>query len=694
MHTVECSGEITKVVVHARGAVVTRLVTLPEPVNGEAYCTLEPISDLFREGSVRVRLTEGAGQIVAVKSRIVRPRPDAREGESVQRQWELFHSLQDLQRQINVLRRRHRALTDLRPGPGKTKHLKKTGPRATVQGAITLLNTTSRQATALATTITELDARYVELQREQDRLQVEAVQSSDEERDGDSRRRQEITVHITGAEDLRTFEVIYTVDDARWWPTYSVYLDSEAQTVRLELEAMIVQRTRSDWKGVELSLSTSELERDARLPRLASLRLGRATPAPPSGYRPPPEDLPRLFAAYDADRRRLLDGPTPTPPSSPAPRAQRPSPSPAAFGAAFDDAPIDVGTTTGSFEAVAKESAAPMEAPTPRPAAAPMPPPAAAPAQKKLARSRSAMTPGGAPPMKRKAQAAPKRAPAEIEPSEGWLNFDRLRLASPLSQDPSHHSTALRGKLYRMRDDLHSPSAPLISGAARPPGLTDPLISRGHFDYRYDGEGRYEIPSDGRLHRVRLSTVEGTARWLWRSVPRIEPTVYREVSLTNPLDAALLEGQARIFVDGEFASLSSLEKVDQGGTIRLGLGVEDRIQVRRNTRFDEEGKGFLKGRRALDHEVQISLRSGLGHPVTIDVLDRLPVTDDEHVDVELLKESLKSKPFDQEELGHPIRGGRRWSVTLSAGATEEIHFTYRIQIRAKDELIGGNRRES
>ena len=48
--------------------------------------------------------------------------------------------------------------------------------------------------------------------------------------------------------------------------------------------------------------------------------------------------------------------------------------------------------------------------------------------------------------------------------------------------------------------------------------------------------------------------------------------------------------------------------------------------------------------------------------------------------------------YTQEETGR-IKGGRRWRVTLAAGESKKIFWTYSLKIDAKNEVVGGNRRE-
>ncbi|HTN87956.1 MAG TPA: DUF4139 domain-containing protein, partial [Sorangium sp.] len=145
--------------------------------------------------------------------------------------------------------------------------------------------------------------------------------------------------------------------------------------------------------------------------------------------------------------------------------------------------------------------------------------------------------------------------------------------------------------------------------------------------------------------------------------------------------------------DGALAAQSALGHVDRGGVLRVGLGVEERIRVARNARVDESSAGLLGGSLAVEHAVTIDLASSLGVGVEVEVLDRIPVTDDKDVEIKLLSSQPKAETYTQEELGEPVRGGLRWRVPLAPGGKASVAFTYRVVFSSKSEVVGGNRRE-
>jgi len=202
-----------------------------------------------------------------------------------------------------------------------------------------------------------------------------------------------------------------------------------------------------------------------------------------------------------------------------------------------------------------------------------------------------------------------------------------------------------------------------------------------------------EIPSDGRSHRIRVAHGDGFSTQRCRTVPREAPEVYRELSLKNPFPWAILDGPADVYVDGGLVATTSLGRLDCGGESRVGLGVEERIKVVRNVRVEEEALGLLGGTTAVNHFVSIEVASSLGRKVLVEVLDRLPCTDDKDIEIKMQQARPSSKQYTQEENGSPVRGGMIWSLEIPPGGKETIEYKYRITLSSKSELVGGNRRD-
>jgi len=74
----------------------------------------------------------------------------------------------------------------------------------------------------------------------------------------------------------------------------------------------------------------------------------------------------------------------------------------------------------------------------------------------------------------------------------------------------------------------------------------------------------------------------------------------------------------------------------------------------------------------------------------------VPVTDDKDVEIKLTYSRPEHTRYTQVasgERGDPLRRGLRFTVDVPAGDKARIELGYRVTLPARNEIVGGNRRE-
>lgn len=734
MSPITLTSRIHRVVVHARGAVVTRAVTLPSPLSTDACEIVVPgITPLAEPATFRA-IAKGSRQIVSALARFVVPEGPAKVGTATQRV-----QLADAQRvalcdeRAHVTGRRNQ-LAGINFDLGLERRFQKTNARTKIADALAMTRLVQDELATLDTRIGKLDRDIQKAERAVEAARIAEMQARSAERAGLSRPTLACHVRLApGQTPLEALEIEYIVLAARFWPTYKAWLTKGATHVRLELDALVVQDTAEDWTNVELSLSTADLVHDARLPELPSLRFGRAAPPQKRGYRPPPPGLETMFEAYDNEMKKMVSTVTvdalraaPPPPSA-APRqagpmnmpppgfgppgtmqtltgGYAPRPAMADLDDDYDEGMVAQGRPKGRMPTATRAGTISPEDSRAYSLSVPMPRPAAAPPAKKKAAPPPPQgafgggAPGGPPPAPGSFQAFAEASEeaklaselvGPMEPDDAWLDFDSLTL--PGGDRPR------RGKLTRLPDDAVRAEAlrakQNIESMSSPARTKDPYIYRGLFDYRYEAVGRGDVPSNGRPQRVHVQANEGPAKPRFRTVPRESADVFREALIENPLGAPLCAGPVDVFLDGALVTTTEATAVDRGGSFVVGLGVEDRIRIARNARVEESSAGLLGGSTHVDHHVTIDITSSLGMPIHIEVLERIPVTDDKDVNIKITSAEPEPEVYDQSDIGAPVRGGRRFRIEVAAGGKAKVAYGYRVKLPAKSEIVGGNRRE-
>jgi hypothetical protein len=550
--------------------------------------------------------------------------------------------------------------------------------------------------------------------------------------------------------------VEYRVPGARWLPSYVVRVLPGRERAEVQLRALVRQRTGEDWEGIALSVSSADAQGWCPLPVLPARRIGRRQEPPATGWRRPPAGAEALYADYDqALGRGQADGGVEAMLAGITPELIALVPAQVAHDyrllpvllkdgeltlavedqgnvAAIDD--IKFMLNVKAVKAVVC-SPAQMEAgllrhygpaPAKQPgndafmclsagealeSAAECPPtpddrrmrqsPRVFAAKPAFAAARLASTAPAAcvPPPPPPAPAAPR----DDDPA-AWLDYGSLRLAAPdqprrgrLVHAPGHG--ALLALFAEARIQVGFSVAGVLQAAAAqagdvagdPPGTgwcaPDPA-----FASRWTAEAPATVPADGGWHLLPVCAGEAAVPWSYVCVPREAREVFRTASFANPFPGPLPAGPADCYLDDAFLVTAPLAAADRGGTVQLGLGVEQGLTVARNVDYQERSAGVFNGTTRAEHRVRLSVANRLAAAVRIELRERLPVAEAEGCAVE---EQRVDPPWQAwAPPGRELKGGRRWLIDLAPGAGRELVLEYAITFPARSEVAGGNRREA
>jgi hypothetical protein len=531
----------------------------------------------------------------------------------------------------------------------------------------------------------------------------------------------------------------YLVSAARWAPSYVARIDAERASV--EVRAVVAQDTGEDWTAVPLLLSTAEPTRFAALPELAAQRIGRRQAEPArAGFRAPPTGAAALFADYDRDRRRLLPAAAEAKPftagsqledstymgrlpvqeapnvelahevwdegSSRSKEAyddddETPMPFGAASGMAYDRAAaapeekkqraesdlaeLAPQAKSGRARPVMPPARLRSRSATARTPVMPAPSPMLAPMM-----AMPALTPGGG-------GGAAYRPPPPPPPPVARLDYGNLRMAPAASPargrlvpaPPDRHATAVEEEVAGMRRRVET--------LALPAGCEAAWLHT--YDYAFATDGAVDVRADGAWHSIAVTAKAAAAKLRHVAVPREQADVFRVASIANPLPGPLLPGPIDVYDRGRFLVTSAVGFTPPGGSVEVGLGVDPAVKIARNTEFREEVGGMLRGALKLIHAITIDVENLSGRAIELEVRERVPVVREGDDDVEVTLGKVEPAwerwtPDPEAPRDERLRGGHRWRLSIPAAQKRTLRAGYEVKISGRQELVGGNRRES
>ena len=184
-----------------------------------------------------------------------------------------------------------------------------------------------------------------------------------------------------------------------------------------------------------------------------------------------------------------------------------------------------------------------------------------------------------------------------------------------------------------------------------------------------------DLPSDGRAHRVGLTSATLPATAEYSSAPELSALVTQVARFRNSTGQVLLSGPVDLVRGSGFVGRGELGFTAEGAPAELSFGSEDTFRV---TRSVEESRDTtaVTGRTVITRTVRLALSRFApadAPPLAVVVRERIPVSEITAVDIRLDKE--RSSPTPE---GVDADGIVRYDLTLAADDRRTLTLGYEI----------------
>jgi uncharacterized protein (TIGR02231 family) len=180
------------------------------------------------------------------------------------------------------------------------------------------------------------------------------------------------------------------------------------------------------------------------------------------------------------------------------------------------------------------------------------------------------------------------------------------------------------------------------------------------------------IPSDDSAERkTRVATIEAKPTFSLVTRPIVDPAVYAKAVAVNDSPYLLLGGAASVFVGGDSVGTARLADVPPGGEMVFWLGADRRVEAKRSlVARNAERSGVFTKDDVTTWKWKIELVNTGASAVEVVVDDRVPVSRDERIKVEL-KDLSRPLSTDARYLADERpQGTLRWTVPLPARTSD------------------------
>ncbi|MEW1859127.1 mucoidy inhibitor MuiA family protein [Streptomyces sp. NPDC088194] len=220
------------------------------------------------------------------------------------------------------------------------------------------------------------------------------------------------------------------------------------------------------------------------------------------------------------------------------------------------------------------------------------------------------------------------------------------------------------------------------AGAARLPGLDDGGAVR-----TLAAPHPVDVPSDGRPHRVHLSSFTAPCRAERTCAPELSPLLVTTAHFTNAAGHVLLAGPVDLVRGSGFVGRGELAFTGVGAQVRLAFGSEDTFRVVRQVEEtrDTAGLAAINQRTVITRQVRLFV-SRLDAPYgggaqELVIRERVPVSEVSAVEVRVRAESSSPAPDEPDD-----EGIVRYALALGPGERREITLVY--ELTASSSVTG------
>lgn len=187
----------------------------------------------------------------------------------------------------------------------------------------------------------------------------------------------------------------------------------------------------------------------------------------------------------------------------------------------------------------------------------------------------------------------------------------------------------------------------------------------------FEIKNTYSVPADSKPYIVEVTNYNLPATFEHYSIPKTEKEAFLLARIGGWEQLDLVEGPANVYFGGSYVGQSYIYTRSLDDTLDLSFGRDKKVMVSRTRLKDYNSKTFSGNNKKETQSYEITIKNNRKSPITIDVEDQLPVSQNSEIVVEAIEIS-KAKKDD-------ATGKLTWTYTIAPGEQQKIVLTYSIK---------------
>ncbi len=189
----------------------------------------------------------------------------------------------------------------------------------------------------------------------------------------------------------------------------------------------------------------------------------------------------------------------------------------------------------------------------------------------------------------------------------------------------------------------------------------------------------YTINSDNKNYTVDMETYELPALYQYYCVPKVDRTAFLIANIADWEKYNLLEGEASVFFEDTYVGKSLLDVRYANDTLQISLGRDKQVSVNREKIKDYTTRQFIGNKKEETRAYKTSIRNNKTQDINLIVLDQVPVSTNEDIEVNVQNISGAVQ--------NPETGEVKWEFLLKPSEKKELQLKYSVKYPKYRSLI-------
>ncbi|PKP11091.1 MAG: hypothetical protein CVU09_04750 [Bacteroidetes bacterium HGW-Bacteroidetes-4] len=189
----------------------------------------------------------------------------------------------------------------------------------------------------------------------------------------------------------------------------------------------------------------------------------------------------------------------------------------------------------------------------------------------------------------------------------------------------------------------------------------------------------YTIKSNNKNYTVDMESYQLPAAFQYFSIPKIDKDAFLIAYLVDWEKYNLLEGEANVFFEDTYVGKTLLDVRYASDTMELSLGRDKQVSLKREKVKDLSTRQFIGGKKEESRAWKITVRNNKSQSVKMTVLDQVPVSTNQEIEVQL--QNLSGGKPDAET------GEVKWEFELKPGEQKVLDLKYVVKFPKQKNLI-------